>query len=61
MNDTNHWPFPCAICDETWPTSEQCTEHEQMDHYYCGQCDRYFNNYNIKMVSSPQSTQRTCH
>ncbi|KAI1397047.1 hypothetical protein F4819DRAFT_473284 [Hypoxylon fuscum] len=50
MNTKNHWHYECSICNETWPTIEQRTDHEISDHYYCADCERLFNSYNnIKM------------
>lgn len=46
MNDLNHWPFECSICDETWPTEEECTDHEIEIHLYCADCQRTFQNLN---------------
>ena len=42
MDDTNHWPYVCQFCDESWPTREQCDEHEADEHPYCEDCDRTF-------------------
>ncbi|KAH8594480.1 hypothetical protein B0O99DRAFT_513835 [Bisporella sp. PMI_857] len=50
MNALNHFKWECSICDETWPTSSQCTDHEHRDHNYCNECERTFINYNnLKM------------
>jgi DNA-directed RNA polymerase subunit RPC12/RpoP len=52
MSAKNHFALECHICDETWPTEEDRTTHENEDHYYCADCDSTFRNYNnIKMVS----------
>ncbi|KAK4112878.1 hypothetical protein N656DRAFT_731338 [Canariomyces notabilis] len=50
MSAKNHFALECHICDETWPTEEDRTTHENEDHYYCADCDRNFRNYNnLKM------------
>ncbi|KAM4061858.1 putative zinc finger protein [Hirsutella rhossiliensis] len=50
MRDTGHWQtverYECACCYDTWPTEEQCTEHEHQDHNYCAECNRTFQNFN---------------
>jgi len=52
MNDKNHFAYECHICDETWPTEEDRTVHENEEHCYCADCNRFFRSYNgIKMVS----------
>lgn len=51
MNARNHFAHECGICAETWPTEEQLEEHVVEDHFYCGDCNRQFQNLNnIKMV-----------
>lgn len=53
MNDKNHFAYECNICNETWPTEEDRTVHENEEHCYCADCDRLFSSYNgIKMVSA---------
>ncbi|ROW13248.1 hypothetical protein VPNG_04825 [Cytospora leucostoma] len=50
MSDTNHFAYECSQCNETYPTTEEVTEHEIDDHYYCADCDRFFmNRNNIRM------------
>ncbi|KAI5459426.1 hypothetical protein BGZ63DRAFT_491712 [Mariannaea sp. PMI_226] len=50
MDALNHWPYECAVCDETWPTAEQRKDHQIRTHFYCGPCKRQFQSFNnIKM------------
>ncbi|KAK9421795.1 hypothetical protein SUNI508_05396 [Seiridium unicorne] len=58
MNTLNHFEWECAICNETWPTREQRTEHEQEDHDYCRACKRTFANRNNLRMHLNSSVHR---
>lgn len=38
MEALNHFAWGCGVCDETWPTDNRRTEHEQENHNVCGEC-----------------------
>lgn len=68
MNTLDHFAddsddsYECDICDETWPSEEDLTEHEIRDHYYCDECDRTFQSYNnIRAVSLIHPFSATRH
>ncbi|PHH85428.1 hypothetical protein CDD83_424 [Cordyceps sp. RAO-2017] len=55
MNDTGHWvkpcrPYACSLCDDTWSSKGDLTQHEHYSHNYCADCRRVFQNLNnLKM------------
>ncbi|KAI1767305.1 hypothetical protein GGR53DRAFT_137955 [Hypoxylon sp. FL1150] len=42
--------FNCHCCNDFWASDEDRRRHEEEDHNYCADCDRWFQSYNnIKM------------
>ncbi|KAK3323592.1 hypothetical protein B0T19DRAFT_401905 [Cercophora scortea] len=61
MRTENHWGFDCSYCPRTWPTQEECDDHESDEHgvvdvdteydfdgeTYCEECNRSFVNTDV--------------
>lgn len=37
--------YGCRCCMDTWATEMDRDDHEQEDHFYCSECDRFFDSY----------------
>lgn len=54
----NHYDHECTYCDKTFPTVKKQHDHELKRHFYCGDCNRTFQNpNNLQMVSLPSFGQ----
>lgn len=61
MNALNHFACECRVCDETWPTEQERINHETDEHYYCDDCDRWFQNANnARMVTHSLTGDAPC-